>query len=508
MPDLLALVEPAHFWVPPRTGSYGDEAIDLARLYGRELDPEQQLAVDAMLSYGPGGRWVAFETVRLEPRQNGKTGGEILPVVMFDLFMLPPDRITWTAHLFRTSRDAFMDVMRLVDGCDELSRRVKKVSYAHGEEGVWLTSGASLEFLARSKGGGRGIGGKRVVMDEALFLAAEAMGALIPTLAARSVFGDPQINYASSAAVLGSDHLRTLVKRGRAGGDPSLVYVEHCAPGTWADPGCELGPECPHVVGTEGCVLDDEQLWRMSNPAVGRRISLPYLRAERRALPVEEFGRERLGWHTEPAGAGGMPLEAWEACTDRQSMPKGRPVFMIDAAPKSKSAAIVAAMWRNDGLPHIEVVAHGPGVEWVPARAIELGIHEPLDWVIDPGGPAGALLAKLHAAGIEPREMSTRDMGQACEAFSSAVTEQALRHLGDPVLGRAIQGSGQRDIGDGLWAWSRRKSDADITTLVGATGAFWGLSVSPPPKPPPPQPVVLSTVAARSETSDLYSAGF
>jgi hypothetical protein len=501
-------VRPAYLSLPPRVGSYGDEAIDLARMAGRELDAEQCISVDAMLSYKPGGRWAALETCRLEPRQNGKTGGELLPVVLFDLFLMPPDKIVWTAHLFRTARDAFNDFDQIIANTPELSKRVKKVSYANGEEAVELNNGARLEFLARSKGGGRGIGGKRVIMDEALFLSGEAMGALLPTLAARSVTGDPQIMYASSAGVLGSDHLRGLRDRGRKGGDPSLVYVEHCAPGSWDSPSCHLGPECPHTVDTPGCTLDDEALWHLANPAIGRRITADYVRAERRALPPEEFGRERLGWFTEPAGAGGVPLQQWSDCADEASKPTGRPVFMVDVSPGSRSAAIVACMYRPDGFPHLEVVAHGPGTDWVTARCASLTRHRPLDWVIDPGGPAGGLMPELLAAGIEPRQMSTRDLGQACEAFASAVADRTVRHLGDPLLARAITGAGRRDIGDGLWAWSRRKSETDISPLVAATGAHWGLSVSPPPQPPAPPPVVIGDGRGTSETNELATAGF
>jgi hypothetical protein len=514
VPDLVA---PAYLSVPPRVGSYGAEACDLTEMAGRILDDEQRLAVDAMLSYGPGGRWVALESAVLEARQNGKTGGIILPSVLFDMFLMPPDRIVWTAHIFRTARDAFNDILALIEGCSDLSRRVKKVNASHGEESIELhkpaggsaTRGAKLEFLARSKGGGRGLGGKRIVMDEALFLSAEAMGALMPTLAARSMLGDPHIMYGSSAGVLGSDHLRGLRNRGRKGGDPSLVYAEWCAPGSWDEPGCDLGPECPHMPETDGCALDDETLWPLANHALGRRISYDYVRAERRALPPEEFGRERLGWFTEPAGIDVDALiEKWTACGDDGSQPSGRPVFMIDASPGLKSAAIVACMWRPDGRPHLEVVAHEPGSTWLPARAARLQKHRPLDWVIDPGGPAGALLPDLRLVGIDPREMSMRDMGQACSAFVAAVEDEWMRHLNDQVMLRALKAADKRDIGDGLWAWSRRKSGGDITVLVGATGALWGLSVSPPPQAPPPPPVVTTVTAARSETSALATAGF
>jgi hypothetical protein len=501
------LLRPAYLSVPPRLGSYGAEAVDLMRLAGRELDPEQVLAVDAMLSYGPGGRWAAFETVTVKARQNGKTAGELLPVTLFDLFLLPPDKVMWTAHLFRTARDAFADFLGLIEGCDELGRRVRKISESHGEEFIELTSGARLEFHARSKGSGRGLGGKRIVMDEAGYLSAESMGALIPTLAARSVTGDPQINYGASAGVRASDHLRDLRDRGRAGADPSLVYVEHCCPGSWDNPGCELGAECPHTVGVGGCVLDDEALWPAANPALGRRISYAYVRNERRALPPEEFGRERYGWWDDPVDVTVVPLESWAECVDLSSAPRGRPVLAVDCSPGSRSAAIVAAIRRPDGLPHLEVVAHARDVAWVPRRCRELAAHSPLDWVLDPGGPAGALLPDLLAAGVEPRQLTTRDLGQACEAFAAAVGERSVRHLADPVLSRAIAGAGRRDIGDGLWAWSRRRSEVDIAPLVAATEALWGLSTLEDELGPAPAPKLLTSAVA-GETHPLARAGF
>ena len=72
--------------------------------------------------------------------------------------------------------------------------------------------------------------------------------------------------------------------------------------------------------------------------------------------------------------------------------------------------------------------------------------------------------------------MKTRDVGQACSALQAKASGQALRHLGDPILAAAIAGASRRDIGDGLWAWDRRRSDVDICPLVAATGALWGLS--------------------------------
>lgn len=492
MPEQLEVVQPAFLSIPPRTGSYGDEAVDLAALAGRELDAEQQIAVDARLSFGPGGRWVALEGGIIEARQNGKTTNVLEPVTLFDFFLLPPDRIVWTAHLFRTARDAFNDFDLMIASTPYLSKRVKKISYANGEEFIQLNNGAKLEFLARSKGAGRGLGGKRVVMDEALFLAADAMGALMPTLAARSVTGDPQIDYGSSAGRIDSDHLRGLRVRGRRGGDPSLVWVEFADKGSWANPPCVQGRECTHVPGVEGCALDDEDRWRSANHALGRRISLEYVRGERRALSPREFGRERMGWWDDPANDTGSFLEDWLSCVDAESRSAGRPVFAVDVSPGSRSAAIVAATAGPDGRPHLELVEYRTGVRWVAERCVQLQAQQPLEWILDPGGPAGVLLADLAAVGIDPRKLTFRDLGRACEGLSVAAGSKNVAHLGDPIVTAAISGAGRRDIGDGMWAWSRRRSDADIAPLVACSVAWYGLATAEQPKPPPAAPLGLS----------------
>jgi hypothetical protein len=449
----------------------------LARLAGRVLDAEQVLAVDALLSYGPGGRWVALESAVVEARQNGKTGGVLLPVVLFDLFLLGADRIVWTAHLFKTARDAFADAVACIDAAPELSRRVKKVTYANGEEAIELTSGARLEFLARSKGGGRGLGGKRLVMDEALFLAAEAMGALIPTLSARQ---DPQINYASSAGKSESDHLRALRDRGRAGGDQSLVWVEWCAPGSWDDPPCADGPRCAHTVGVPGCALDDEELWPRANPTLGRRITYSYVRSERRSLPAAEFGRERLGWYDEDDVVEKPILEqAWaERTLVLPEPPPGPRHFFLDCSPGLVSGSIGVAVDR-DGVPHLELADYRARADWVVARAVELRDRYPgCVFGMFAAGAASALLQKLDDADIHPHLMTGQDMGRACAHLQKLVAEAAVTHSGDVLFAQALGGAVKRDIGDDLWAWSRRKS-ADISPIVTVTGAAWLLETHP-----------------------------
>ena len=232
--------------------------------------------------------------------------------------------------------------------------------------------------------------------------------------------------------------------------------------------------------------LDDPALWREANPAVASgRVPLEFLAAMRRSLPPLEFGREFLGW--DEAGDAGLgtaisPAD-WLACTDEASSFDGRPVFGIAVSRDGQSSAVAAAGVRADGVPHVEIVAQGRGTDWVPGRCEELRKHRPIAWVLDKKTPAAGLLPDLKAVRVEPREMSTNDCGQACAALQAAVRDRAVRHLGDEVLSAAVAGAARRDIGDGLWAWSAKTSEVDIVTLVAATNALWGLSVTPKPRP-------------------------
>jgi hypothetical protein len=477
------VIEPAHLWIPPRVGSHGDEAIDLARLAGLDPDEEQCAAIDAMASFGPEGRWLTKESAIIEARQNGKTTNVMEPVVIYDLWLGEPDRICWTAHLFRTSRATFTNFCRYIEAAAVLSRRVKKISYSHGEEFIELhprkekpgEPGALLEFMARERGGGRGLGGKRVVFDEALILSSDAMDALMPTLSARK---NSQLMYGSSAAKKTSTHLHKLIKRGRKGGDRSLIWVEYCVPGSWEDPGCPLGNRCMHLPGTDGCRLDDESQWPLGNHAVhysrGNRVTMDNIRDERATLSPVGFGRERLGWHEIPLDAEGLISEVlWQDRRDTESAAVGPVGVAVDVSPDQRSAAISMTGVRKDGKRHWQVLRHDTGVGWVAPHLEELrdGVAgvDPLEFGafvgLDPSGPAGALTEPLKAGGFEVVAVSGRELVQAWGAFHGDVIEDRGRHIDQHTLNQAIRDAATSPSGD-VERFSRKKSSGDICPLV------------------------------------------
>jgi hypothetical protein len=463
------LVPPQYCWIPPYRATKGAIAADFGCQLGLPPDVEQRAILDAIYAENEPGIPAAFEVAIIAPRQNLKTAVFMI-AALADLFVFGDELIVWTAHLFKTAVKAFEGMRRLIARNPELKAECRwPPRTANGDEAIELRSGAKLEFHARSKGGGRGYDGvDKVCLDEGLFLAPGELGALLPTLATRPA---AQVRYASSAGLADSDPLRAVRDRGRAGDDPGLAYFEWGAPKT----ACEQ-PMCRHAPRTPGCALDRRDLWAMASPAVGRRISMGRIEAFRRALPPLEFGREFLTWWDEPAGAGAMSLEDWARCTDAGSVLSGRPVFAIDVSPRSASAAVVAAGLNQHRMPHAEVVEHLPGTDWVVPWCEERKRHNPHGWVIDAAGPAGALKPDLERAGIELTEMTSRELGQACEDLTSKAAVGGFAHREDDRLTRAIEGAGRRDIGDGLWAWSRKRSDADICPLVAFTEGLWGLS--------------------------------
>jgi len=71
---------------------------------------------------------------------------------------------------------------------------------------------------------------------------------------------------------------------------------------------------------------------------------------------------------------------------------------------------------------------------------------------------------------------------RACGDFHDAAVHAQLAHRGDYRLTDAVAGATKRQVAD-AWAW-RRRGGADITPLVAATLARWGIVSTPPPMRP------------------------
>ncbi|CAG6392765.1 terminase [Streptomyces cocklensis] len=476
------LVRPTHFWVPEHVDTYGPQVADLCRLAKFEPDPEQQMGLDAIFAVDEADKVAALEAAVVVGRQNMKTGLFKMATIGW-LFLLDQRLVVWSAHEFRTSQEAFRDMEELIMGTPQFAKRVKQIHRGNGDEAIELFDDRRLIFKARTKSGGRGLSGDKIILDEGFALQPSHMGSLFPTLAARP---DPQVVYGSSAGKVESGVLRAIRDRGRTGGDPSLAYIEYCAPPP--KEACADGENCTHARDVQGCGCDNMELIKAANPAIGRRITVSYVRGERRALPPAEFARERMGWWDDPIGSE-VPIKPaeWTACLDEESRRTGSVALAVDITPDRSVSSIAISGRRADGLVHGEVIEHRAGTGWVVDRIVELFKTvqpTPVALVIDPAGPAGSLEKKLLEKGFSTDKellpgawrlhfMGSREYAQACGALADDIANGEFRHIGQAPLDTAVEGVATRPLAE-AWAWSRGKSGATIAPLVAVTLARHG----------------------------------
>lgn len=439
--------------VPRARRSDADDAAFLSSAYGLTPLDWQFTVLEGMLRVRPDGMWASPRCGLAVPRQNGKNA--ILEVRELFGMIDRGERFLHTAHEVKTARKAFLRLASFFENerqYPELADLVKEIRRTNGQEAIVLTNGGSVEFVARSKGSGRGFTVDCLVLDEAQELSEDSLAALLPTISA-APSGNPQTIYAGTppSPIMAGDVWTRVRDSGVAGVDKRLCFFE------WS------------VTGAVD--LDDRSLWADTNPSLGHRLNIETLVDERESFDDQTFARERLGMWASLSSQQVIPAEAWALGADPDSSPLDPVAFAVDVTPDRASASIALAGRRFDGLPHIEVIENRPGTSWVVGRLVELRDKwAPSAVALDPGGPAGSLLVALEAAGLDPHLISTRELSQACGSFYDAATNGLLRHRDQPILNRALGAARKRPLGD-AWAW-HRKDATDISPLVAVTIAL------------------------------------
>jgi hypothetical protein len=449
------------------------EAIELADAYGicdgHPLDDSQRFTLTVALGERADGSWAASTVADFEPRQNGKNdtcnARELAGLILFGEKL-----IIHTAHEFPTANESFLRLVAVFENWDDLRRKVARIRYANGEQGIELLSGQRLKYRARTGGSGRGFAkADLTVYDEAQHLQAEHIAASGPAKLANP---NSQSWYMGSGGLSTSVNAWRLRARAVKGDAGRLAYVEHSAESlTVAADGQLVSVRPPDLL--------DREAWALANSAYGWRITDEKLLDLYDELGPEMFARECLCvWDPLPGVAGEpvISLGAWAKLRDDGPPTWHEPIVLgVDASPDRQWSSIAFAAHRSDGLGYVELLKHERGVAWL-AESI---IRNREEWgdplvAVDTSSPAASVLAELEAAGVRVAKFGPAKLAQACGAFIDAVTDRSLRHHDDLPFGPALLAARQRSVGDG-WAWSRRDSTSDITAIVAATLAFGAL---------------------------------
>lgn len=462
MPKSSGSPEPTLRVVPRSASTQGPLAVQLAAGYGLVADDWQADILEATLGRRKNGRFAAATVGQAVPRQNGKNGWlEIRE--LFGMVVLG-EKFLHTAHEVKTSRKAFRRIASFFENereFPELAALVKEIRKTNGQEAVVLDNGASVEFIARSSGSGRGFTVDVLVCDEAQDLTDDELAALLPTISA-APGGNPQVIITGTPPDPEKAHLakgevfRRVRGEAQARTDPALCFVDFGVPD---------GP-LPDV--------DDKRLWYKTNPALGGRLNVAEVERERKLMSPEKFARERLGWWGDPKadGAGLFPASAWAGCaTDEERGPVAAVALAVSI---DRRWASIGAATAGE-VPYLGAVHRFSSTVEAAQEAARIALEHGVPVVIDKGGPAADLFHVLDAAGATVLKAGTADYLDACAWLYDAVTEGRVKHGDHSDLNDAVRVSVRRPVGD---RWAIGRKGGDVSMLEAVTLARWGAAQS------------------------------
>jgi hypothetical protein len=464
-------------WATPRRPEFPTRgALDrqVAALIGWRFFPWQVQASDVAGEYHPVTKVPHYRTVGISvARQDGKT---TLVCTRIARQLIPPRQtVAYTAQdrgLARTKWDEHVSILMETP----FAERVAHVDRTNHREMLVMRNGSRyMPVTPSTKKAARSLSVDLAVVDEAH--SHEDMGvvsAIQPAMAARA---HAQIWLLSNAGTERSVLWRHYTDLGRIEVDnpnSTMCWIEYAPEGN-AD---EIDPF-------------DRQAWADANPAMGLPGGVLESALADAALGMdrETFLREHLNVWVDASRFVGIDAVTWAACRNDEAMPGTSVALGLDFTPeRDRGALVVAGQVELGGEPVValEVIEVGSDLEGLVARAAEIANTWDALITIDRGSPAASAIPALERATMRPDGLSHRvrlipfgDMVRACGDFHDAAVHARITHRGDYRLSDAVVGATKRRVGD-AWAWSRR-GHADISPLVAATLARWGVVAAPEP---------------------------
>ncbi|MBM0203255.1 hypothetical protein JNW90_09125 [Micromonospora sp. STR1s_5] len=455
------------------------------REFGDVFDEWQEGAGRAILGKRADGVYAATigGVVLSIPRQVAKTF--LVGRIIFALCVLFPGfKVIWTAHRTRTATNTF----KALQG---FARRRKVAPYidyirtANGEQEIGFRNGSVIMFGAREQGFGRGFDEVDVeVFDEAQILTEKALEDMVAaTNQSRHPHGALLFYMGTPPRPIDPGEAFSL-KRSKAlsGESDDMVYIE-CSADEDADP-------------------DDREQWEKANPSFPLRTPLVSMLRLRENLSSDEaWLREALGIWDAAKGSGVIPARSWRDQADELSIAVDRFALGVECGPDLAWASVAMAGQRADGNWHLELEddqhTRGRGVAWlVPHIEATVAANPQIRAVVvDVAGPIAALLEQ-HTPGrwrfkgtrIEVTPVKVAELGAGCSRVLDGIVTGWLWHIGQPQFTSAALPAGKRALGDtGMWVWSRKTAESDITPIQAGTLALIGAQQTRVRKPGRPR---------------------
>lgn len=438
--------------------SDGAEAVSLFSRYGVTFIPAQEYEMELYLAKNELGEAEAITIGLSRPRQNGKS----FAARYYSLWVafIEGRNVLYSAHHAGTVRKMFKFMCDFISAHRDFATKLKPqggIYKAQGAEGVYLASGAVIEFSTRTNSGARGGTYDVIVVDEAQELTAEQRDALMPTNIA-SDSGDPQTIYIGTPPnqKCPGTVFRDLHDRAHADELGDSWWIEWAADGI-GDP-------------------NDVDRWYECNPMMGYRIKERSMANAADTTEPDSFAREYLGWWDKRVAAVEhvIDAEAWALC-ETDDPPDG----LMCAGVKfgTDRATLAACVKPKDGPCYVEWVDTQPlsaGVGWL-AQWLDARRQKVAAVAIDGRSGTGALTTRLADMGFSKKAVvlpGSGDMAKANAMLLAAVNEKRLSHYGQEELTESATKTARRRIGQDGFGFEDAEG-ADATLIEACALALW-----------------------------------
>jgi hypothetical protein len=465
-------------WGTPRNlklPTRGGLDTQVAKLLGWKFFPWQTYCCDIAGEYDPVTKIPKYRTCGFGvSRQNGKTT-MVCSRIARQLIAVK-QTVAYTAQdrgLARTKWDEH--VATLMD--TPFADRVERVDRTNHREMLVMKNGSRYMPVTPSvKKAGRSLSIDLAVIDEAhSHPDMGVISAIAPAMAAKPY---AQIWLLSNAGDVNSGLWKHYTDLGR------LESANPASSFCWF----EYAPED----GEADDVQFNRQAWADANPSMGLPGGILEAALSDAALTMDKdiFLREHLNIWADSAALTGIDAVVWAACRREDLIPGRDVTFGLDFTPERDRGALVAVglvddPTTGDQITPIEIVDAGSNLEALITRAADVAVRWGGHLVLDRGGPASSAIPALErmTMGAGPngthlvRLIPFSDLIRACGDFHDAAIHARLSHRGDYRLTDAVTSATKRRVGE-AWAWSRR-GHGDISPLIAATLARWGIVTAP-----------------------------
>lgn len=493
--------------------SFGFEAIEFSEsMLGRPLMPWQKWLFIHTLELAPGSFTydkhpdLRFDTVIIEvARQNGKSywmsTRALWRMFMWDHPSGDSPLVVGTAHKETAAQEIKDIAARAVRSSAQLGQYYAHNYTNNGNNHLLLNTGARYRVEAASDDMARGLTVTDLLFDE--LRQQRNWDAWTAGSNTTNAVPNSQVIAVSNAGEAKSIVLASLRQQGIR---EIEQYFDHMAEHGTTDgyEGTSLG--LFEYSAADDASIWDRQAWAQSNPSLnhpgpgGKPLVTEKMIASKarmvgvpgEGIPEHKFRTEVLcQWVTvsrEPTFAPHLI----EACTDDTSeLAEDSPVYLAFDTSYDRSRTYLAiAGYRDDGIPHVEVIVERAGTEWL-ARMLAAPVGESGALTFAPtavvaqgrGAPASSLIEYVEAEGVSVTRCEGPNLPASSSQFSDRVFNGTVRFRDDSSLMLALTETEKKSLGE-VWVWNRKDSPVDAAPLCAVSMALWALesNASGPPK--------------------------